>query len=102
MLKAYYKQDSIAAVAIATQTVGEKPDTTSKTDYPLEVADKGPKLQNSEILACLDQKLAHLPVTEQELLITLIKDFSQFFPDTPGRTQIIYHGTGLTCQTTSL
>ena len=45
MLKAYYKQQPVATVAIATQTAGEKPDTTSETDYPLEVADKGPRLQ---------------------------------------------------------
>ena len=43
------------------------------------------------VLSNLDQKLAHLPKTEQEQLKSLIREFSSLFPDTPGRTQVVYH-----------
>ena len=91
MLKAYYEREPVTAVALATQRVVEESDTSSEAECPVSMVVKGPKLQNSEVLASLDQKLAHLPDQEQELLKALIKEFSELFPDTPGRTQIMYH-----------
>jgi len=90
MLKAYYEREPMATVAIASGNVVEEPDVI-ETECPMEVAVKGPKLRNSEVLASLGQKLAHLPDREQELLKALISDFSMLFPDTPGRTQSIFH-----------
>ena len=48
----------------STQNVMEEPDDT-ETECPMEVAVKGPKLRNSEVLASLEQKLAH--ISDKEL-----------------------------------
>ena len=61
MLKAYYEREPVTAVALATQRVVEESDTSSEAECPVSMVVKGPKLQNSEVLASLDQKLAHLP-----------------------------------------
>ena len=53
--------------------------------YPVEGAVKGPacKLSNSDVLASLDQKLEHLPESEQEVLKALVTEFISLFPDVP-------------------
>ena len=59
--------------------------------YPVEGAVKGPKLSNSDVLSSLDQKLGHLPKSEQEVLKALITKFISLFPDVPGRTLFTCH-----------
>lgn len=50
-----------------------------------------PRLCNSEQLAKLDVMLEHLPEEHREQLISLIKEFSSLFSDTPSCTDLIYH-----------
>ena len=59
--------------------------------YPVEGAVKGPKLSNSDVLSSLDQKLGHLPESEQEMLRALITEFIFLFLDVPGKTLFTCH-----------
>jgi len=83
MLKAYHARES---VTLMTTAVGDTEGVAAA-----EIVEKGPKLQNSDILSNTDQKLAHFPEMEQEQLKSLITEFNSIFPDTPGRTQVVYH-----------
>uniref|UniRef100_A0A8W8MZ15 Integrase catalytic domain-containing protein n=1 Tax=Magallana gigas TaxID=29159 RepID=A0A8W8MZ15_MAGGI len=47
-----------------------------------------PKLKNSDILANLKLKLAHLDDTERLKLTNLIQEFSDLFPDVPQKTNL--------------
>ena len=53
---------------------------------PVESAVKGPKLQNSDVLSNLEQKLGNFPENEQEKLRALISEFSSAFTDVLGIT----------------
>ena len=61
MLEAYHEREPVAVVAttVATQGTTERLDSCAGGMSSVEIADKGPKLQNSDILSNLDQKLAH-------------------------------------------
>ena len=61
----------------------EKPDIIPR-DYHA-------KLNNSEILANLDQKLGHLSQVEKEELGNLLLDYNTVFPDVPSQTHIVTH-----------
>ena len=49
------------------------------------------KLENSQILENLDQKLLHLCTTEREQLKELINENKHLFPNIPTRTNKIFH-----------
>ena len=49
------------------------------------------KLQNSDILKDLDQKLSHFSSDKKLELKQLILEFEHLFPDIPSRTDKIYH-----------
>ena len=49
------------------------------------------KLQNSDILKDLDQKLSHLDSDKRLELKQLILEYEHLFPDIPSRTDKIYH-----------
>ena len=49
------------------------------------------KLQNSDILHDLDQKLSHLDPDKKHELKQLILQYEHLFPDIPSRTDKIYH-----------
>ena len=49
------------------------------------------KLQNSDILKDLDQKLSHFSSDKRLELKQLILEFEHLFPDIPSRTDKIYH-----------
>ena len=49
------------------------------------------KLQNSDILKDLDQKLLHLDPIQRKELKQLIHEYEHLFPDIPTRTDKIYH-----------
>ncbi|KAL5005142.1 hypothetical protein ScPMuIL_018598, partial [Solemya velum] len=53
--------------------------------------DCGVKLRNSDVLANLDKKLCHLSEKERNELKDLILEYKHLFPDTPGKTDAIYH-----------
>ena len=92
MLKPYQEREPVAVVATAviTHDMTERPNGFTAVDS-VEVADQGPKLQNSDILSNLDRKLAHFPEREQQQLKSLIEEFTVIFPDAPGSTQAAYH-----------
>ena len=50
------------------------------------------KLQNSDILKDLDQKLSHLDLVTRNELKQLIHEYEHLFPDIPTRTDKIFHG----------
>ena len=49
------------------------------------------KLENSDILRNLNNKLSHLEPSQQEDLKQLIHEYEHLFPDIPTRTDKIYH-----------
>ena len=49
------------------------------------------RLQNSDVLANLGEKLQHLPRLEQKQLSALILEFADLFPNTPRRTTLVHH-----------
>ena len=60
--------------------------------YTLLKSDPGPsKLENSDILRNLNNKLSHLEPSQQEELKQLIHEYEHLFPDIPTRTDKIYH-----------
>ena len=49
------------------------------------------RLGNSAVLADLSTKLQHLAPLERDVLAPLIKEYSDLFPDVPGRVKGVYH-----------
>ena len=49
------------------------------------------KLQNSDVLANLDDKLSHLPEDEKCELKQIIHEWEDIFPDVPSRTNVAFH-----------
>ena len=49
------------------------------------------KLQNSDILKDLDQKLSHIDPVQRKKLKQVIHQYEHLFPDIPTRTDKIYH-----------
>ena len=49
------------------------------------------KLQNSDILKDLNQKLSHLDPVQRKKLKQLIHEYEHLFPDIPTRTDKVYH-----------
>jgi len=49
------------------------------------------KLQNSDVLSNLDVKLSHLLEKEKGVIKELVEEFSDLFPDAPGRTVAASH-----------
>ena len=61
-------------------------------DFNLEKSDpSSSKLQNSDILQNLDQKLSHLDSDKRLELKQLVLEYEHLFPDIPSRTDKIYH-----------
>ena len=53
------------------------------------------KLQNSDILKDLDQKLLHLDPIQRKELKQLIHEYEHLFSDIPTRTDKIYHNVNV-------
>ena len=97
MLKEYFDRDgSISKPITVVNTVPQesnvfKPKVNS--DF-IDKSDPGPsKLENSDILRNLNNKLSHLEPSQQEELKQLIHEYEHLFPDIPTRTDKIYHVT---------
>ena len=66
-------------------------ETEVNSDF-IDKSDPGPsKLENSDILRNLNNKLSHLEPSQQEELKQLIHEYEHLFPDIPTRTDKIYH-----------
>ena len=93
MLKKYIDRDSsvISAVNIVNSVPHEQNQMDSE-DFNLEKSDpSSSKLQNSDILQNLDQKLSHLDSDKRLELKQLVLEYEHLFPDIPSRTDKIYH-----------
>ena len=94
MLKQYFDRDSsiskpITVVNTVPQESNVEPEVNS--DF-IDKSDPGPsKLENSDILRNLNNKLSHLEPSQQEELKQLIHEYEHLFPDIPTRTDKIYH-----------
>ena len=95
MLKQYFDRDSsiskpITVVnAVPQESNVFEPEVNSDFIYK---SDPGPsKLENSDILRNLNNKLSHFEPSQQEELKQLIHEYEHLFPDIPTRTDNIYH-----------
>jgi len=94
MLKPYYQSDVKPVAIAATECV--ETDRTSYVnkeidDFCPNVHSATPKLDNSNVLRNLNEKLEHLPVSEQNEISSLMREYSALFKDTPGRTSVTVH-----------
>ena len=95
MLKKYINRNSsnVKPVNIVNSVPQETENSNCYEHYTKkENTDPSPaKLNNSDILNNLDQKLSHLDQTQKEELTQLIHEYEHLFPDIPTRTDKIYH-----------
>lgn len=96
MLKKYYERTDESSVAVVASTVVGQEVLEAKSDS--EESSMGDseygrsiKLQNSDVLANLSDKLCHLTAEEQAEMRNLILKYSHLFPDVPSRTDCVYH-----------
>ena len=95
MLKEYFDRDSsISKPITVVNTVPQEPNVFEpevNSDF-IDKSDPGPsKLENSDILRNLNNKLSHLEPSQQEELKQLIDEYEHLFPDIPTRTDKIHH-----------
>ena len=95
MLKEYFDRDSsISKPITVVNTVPQESNVFEpevNSDF-FDKSDPGPsKLENSDILRDLNNKLSHLEPSQQEELKQLIHEYEHLFPDIPTRTDKIYH-----------
>ena len=95
MLKQYFDRDSsISKPITVVNTVPQESNVFEPevhSDF-IDKSDPGPsKLENSDILRNLNNKLSHLEPSQQEELKQLIHEYEHLFPDIPTRTDKIYH-----------
>ena len=95
MLKEYFDRDSsISKTITVVNTVPQESNVFEpevNSDF-IDKSDPGPsKLENSDILRNLNNKLSHLEPSQQEELKQLIHEYEHLFPDVPTRTDKIYH-----------
>ena len=95
MLKEYFDRDSsISKPITVVNTVPQESNVFEpevNSDF-IDESDPGPsKLENSDILRNLNNKLSHLEPSQQEELKQLIHEYKHLFPDIPTTTDKIYH-----------
>ena len=85
MLKPYHGKDGPTSCRTVTNiaTVSSHPPNNGIDPSPVE---KGMKLHNSDILDKISDKLNHLPENKSAVIKQLVEEFSDLFPDVPGRT----------------
>ena len=95
MLKQYFDRDSSISKPITVVNTVPQESNVSEPEVNSDFIDKsdpGPsKLENSDILRNLNNKLSHLEPSQQEELKQLIHEYEHLFPDIPTRTDKIYH-----------
>ena len=95
MLKQYFDRDSSISKPITVLKTFPQESNVFEPEVNSDFIDKsdpGPsKLENSDILKNLNNKLSHLKPSQQEELKQLIHEYKHLFPDIPTRTDKIYH-----------
>ena len=95
MLKQYFDRDSSISKPITVVNIVPQESNVFEpkvnSDF-IDKSDPGPsKLENSDVLRNLNNKLSHLEPSQQEELKQLIHEYEHLFPDIPSRTDKIYH-----------
>ena len=93
MLKKYIDRDSsvISSETLVNSVPHEQNQMDSEDMNFVKSDPSSSKLQNSDILKDLDQKLSHLDSDKRLELKQLILEYEHLFPDIPSRTDKIYH-----------
>ena len=93
MLKKYIDRDSsvISSVNLVNSVPHEQNQMDTEDSTFVKSDPSSSKLQNSDILKDLDQKLSHLDSDKRLELKQLILEYEHLFPDIPTRTDKIYH-----------
>ena len=100
MLKEYVERgDDGIAKPVCSVTHADVDNSTDKSEVVNDncVSDEikhkeyNVKLQNSDVLSNLDQKLGHLSEDQQSEISNLIQNWEDIFPDTPSRTNAAVH-----------
>ena len=76
----------MGTVVVASNVTHKESGLVPEDTLRLEEVGITPKLQNSDILSNVDQKLNHLPMKEKEVIKALILEYTTFFPNVPGKT----------------
>ena len=90
MMKQYHKRDKVhvqlnGAVDVVNAVIdAPEPDSHKDVGTPM-------KLNNSDILSRINNKLAHLSTRQVDELSHEIKNHAKIFQDVPGQTTVIYH-----------
>ena len=95
MLKEYFDRDSSISKPITVLNTVPQESNVFEPEVNSDFIDKSDpcpsKLENSDILKNLNNKLSHLEPSQQEELKQLIHEYEHLFPDIPTRTDKIYH-----------
>ena len=94
MLKSYWERGEVAKVATTAPVCGHVEDVTAGEDTVSTddvMMSSSCTLQNSDILTNLMKKLSNLSQSQQQQVSSLILEFVDLFPDTPGRTPCVHH-----------
>ena len=93
MLKQYIDRDSssVTPISVVSSVPQEQSEMNSEDMNFIKSDPASSKLQNSDILKDLDQKLSHLDPVKKKELKQLIYQYEHLFPDIPTRTDKIYH-----------
>ena len=98
MLKKYIDRDSsvISSVNLVNFVPHEQNQMDTEDSTFVKSDPSSSKLQNSDILKDLDQKLSHLDSDKRLELKQLILEYEHLFPDIPSRTDKIFHDVDIT------
>ena len=93
MLKQYIDRDSssVILISVVSSVPQEQSEMNSEDMKLIKSYPASSKLQNSDILKDLDQKLSHLDPVQRNELKQLIHEYEHFFLDIPTRTDKLYH-----------
>ena len=91
MLKQYIDMDSFSVTLISVVSSVPQEQSEMNSEDLIKSDPASSKLQNSDILKDLDQKLSHLNPVQRKELKQLIHESEHLFPDIPTRTDKIYH-----------
>ena len=93
MLKQYIDRDSfsVTPISVVSSVPQEQSEMNSEDMNFIKSDPASSKLQNSDILKDLDQKLSHLDPVQRKELKHLIHQYEHLFQDIPTRTDKIYH-----------
>ena len=82
---------SVTPISVVSSVPQEQSEMNSEDMNLIRSDPASSKLQNSDILKDLDQKLSHLDPVQRKELKQLVHEYEHLFPDIPTRTDKIYH-----------